>query len=161
MGTTQTSFHKGRYENHCGFINLKEVLANVYSSTTVRIRFSETRRSFCIGYLYPQTTTDRPPFVVGNAIGPITSKIGQRVVIIGPDIQNNPELIENYGHVIVSGYDPPLALPSCRYLLQETSMESGGISTRSRFVDLIRSLRSFLRGGRHNLSCIGSILFYL
>jgi hypothetical protein len=110
MGTTQTSFHKGRYENHCGFINLKEVPANVYSSTTMRIGVSETRQLFCIGYLYPQTTTDRPPFVVGNTVGPITSKIGQRVVIIGPDIQNNPELIGNYGHVIVSGYDLPIGL---------------------------------------------------
>jgi hypothetical protein len=103
-GTTQTSFHNGCYENHCGFTILKAAPATVHSSTTVRIGFAEAQKSFPVGYLYPQTTTERPPFVSREAAGSITSNIGQRVVIIGPDVKENKELIGNYGHVVHSGW---------------------------------------------------------
>jgi hypothetical protein len=76
----------------------------VHSSTIVKIGFAESQRSFPIGYLYPQTTTERPSFVSKEAAGPITAALGQRVVIIGPDINNIQELIGNYGHVVDSGW---------------------------------------------------------
>jgi hypothetical protein len=104
MGTTQTSLYNGRYENQCGFTTLKTVPANVHSSTTVRIGFAESQRSFPVGYLYPQVTTERPPFVTKDVACPITSNIGQRVVIIGPDVEKNMELIGNYGLVVHSGW---------------------------------------------------------
>lgn len=110
LGTTQTSLHRGRYKNNCGFIILQGVPANVNSSTTVRVGFAESQRSFPIKYLYPQTTTERPPFVADRDVGPITSKIGQRVVIIGPDVQKNGELVGNYGHIVFSGYVLPVGL---------------------------------------------------
>jgi hypothetical protein len=70
----------------------------------VKIGFSESQRSFPVGYLNPQTTTERPPFVSKEAAHPITAILGQRVVIIGPDVSGARELIGNYGHVVSSGW---------------------------------------------------------
>ena len=110
LGTRQTSFHRGRYENNCGFIMLQKVPDNVNHSTLVRIGFEESQRSFPIKYLHPQTTTERPPFVADKDVGPISSRIGQRVVIIGPDVGKNTELVGNYGHIVDSGHVLPVGL---------------------------------------------------
>lgn len=104
MGTAQTSFRDGRYENQCGFTTLTATPANIHSSTTVRMGFAEARVSFPAVYLWPQRTTERPPFVSKDVAGPITSNFGQRVVIIGSDVENNAEFIGNYGIVVHSGY---------------------------------------------------------
>lgn len=108
MGTA--SIYKGRYENQCGFITMTETPADLYASTTVRIGFEESRRSFPIGYLHPQTTTERPPFVVAKDAVALTSQLGQRVVIIGPDIEGSTQLIGQYCYIVHSGHSLPVGL---------------------------------------------------
>jgi hypothetical protein len=115
MGTTRTMFHNGRYENQCGFVILKTAPTNVNNSVTVKIGFEETQRPFLLRYLHPQTTTERPPFVSVEKSSLITSIIGQQVVVIGPDIQQNNDLIGSYGLITNSGWilPPGQALVQC------------------------------------------------
>jgi hypothetical protein len=106
-GTVDTLFYNGKYENKCGFVVLDSVPFNTASSVTVRIGLEQSRRSFKLFYLFPQTTTENPGFVPAEAARPVVSTVGQRVVIIGPDVTGNSEYIGSYGMVIECCYNLP------------------------------------------------------
>jgi hypothetical protein len=106
IGTREKVFYNGHYENQIGSVTLTKVPTNVEDSIMISIGFSQARRKFQLQYLHAEATTERPPFVTVGAIS-ITRNIGQRVVIIGPDLRNDAGLIGNYGVVINSGWNLP------------------------------------------------------
>jgi hypothetical protein len=104
-GTMTTAFYNGRYENQCGYVVLESIPSSTASSVTVRVGFEQSRRSFKLFYLFPELTTENPGFVSREAAHPVVSSMGQRVVIIGPDLTGNTEFIGNHSQIIQSHYE--------------------------------------------------------
>jgi len=116
VGTSRMLFHNGRYEKQCGFFKLKEVLTKVENSITVRIGFAQSRVKIPPRYLQPLLMTERPGFVSAELAEPIVKAMGQRVVIIGADVQGNREWIGEYGFILGSEYILPPTMASVQVI---------------------------------------------
>jgi hypothetical protein len=103
-GTTNSLSHLGRYENKIGYIILDAVPSSINASVTVKVGYVEARRPFPVCHLFPETTTENPPFVSTEAARPVVSMPGQRVVVIGADLNGDLHLVGSYGIVVASGY---------------------------------------------------------
>jgi len=103
-GTKDTLFHNGVYEDQCGYLTLSSEPSNVNASVIVMVGYRRNKIKLKPIYLIPLTTTETPGVVPQNAARPVVSCIGERVVIIGPDLFGNSELVGNYGLIVDSGY---------------------------------------------------------
>jgi hypothetical protein len=99
-GTTTTLSYYGRYEGQCGYTVLTKTPSDVNVTVPVKVGFTESRIFLPLHHLSPQRTTERPGFVPAKAAHPIVSAVGERVVIIGVDLEGNSELVGNYALVI-------------------------------------------------------------
>ena len=99
-GTASALFYNGRYENRCGFVVLEAVPSSVNTSVTVKLGWERTRRKFPLRYLSPELTTENPPSISAEVACSVLSSIGQRVVIIGADINGDSCLVGDYGTII-------------------------------------------------------------
>jgi hypothetical protein len=97
-------FHNGVYEGECGYFTLTSRPANVNASVPVMVGFRRSKIKLKPVYLVPQTTTETPGVVSPDAARPVVSCIGERVVIIGPDLSGNSLLVGNYGLIVNSGH---------------------------------------------------------
>jgi hypothetical protein len=103
-GTKETLFHNGIYEGQCGYLTLESTPANVNASVAVRVGYRRSKIKLKPIYLTPQTTTETPGVVPADAARPIVSCIGERVVIIGPDLSGNLGFVGRYAVVVDRGY---------------------------------------------------------
>jgi hypothetical protein len=105
LGTAKSLFRNGRYENQCGFLVLTNKVKSTNDSVTVKVGYEESRLTFPVRYLFPETTTER--INVGRSdlmTQSVVSTPGERVVIIGPDAEGSSDLIGNYAIVLQSLY---------------------------------------------------------
>ncbi len=128
QGTDKTQFYNGSYEGQGGFIIMKKLPAREDDSVKVALRYNRTQRAFQVRYLVPETTTELERFVSAQSAQLVVSSPGQRVVILGPDVEGQSDGC--YAHVINSGYplveglaavviDGPSPLAGrCRYYYQ-------------------------------------------
>ena len=58
-------------------------------------------------YLIPKTTTEKPQFISASAACPIRQTIDERVIIIGPDIYRDSDLVGSFDLVICMPYTLP------------------------------------------------------
>ena len=100
QGTKATLWHNGRYENEGGFVVLTKPPSNVDVSVSVKLGFAQSRLFFPLRFLHPEVTTERSGFVLPEARRPVISTVGQRVVIIGADLEGKADLIGNYALII-------------------------------------------------------------
>lgn len=107
QGTKTTLFHNGRYEDNCGFIVMKRLLASVDESVVVKLGFEHTQRSFPLRYLVPERTTERPGFVEAKFAKSIAQEPGERVVIIGPDLTGSLDAVGSLGTIFYSYFVLP------------------------------------------------------
>jgi len=119
-GTASTLFHNGRYENTCGFVVLEAAPSSVNTSIVVKLGWERTQRKFPLLYLSPELTTENSPFVSAELARSVLSSVGQRVVIIGPDINGDSRLVGYYGTIIRPEHD---LFPVCACVLVRYSGE--------------------------------------
>jgi hypothetical protein len=103
-GTLMSLYRNGRYENRCGFLVLTEKPPTTDTSVQVKVGYEESRLSFPLRYLFPETTTERPTITPLNKIAPITSTIGERVVVIGPDLAGDTTAIGLFATTVHCNY---------------------------------------------------------
>jgi hypothetical protein len=97
VGTKIDLCHGGRYEDHVGYLVLEQVPADTTKSVLVKVGYHESQLRFPIRYLRPLRTTERPPAVTSTTARPLSASIGERVVIIGSDLEGQSDLIGYYG----------------------------------------------------------------
>ena len=107
-GTTTTLFSNGRYEGQCGHIVLDAVPISTEAPVKIRIGFEQTKANFRPRYLIPEVTTETPQYISASTARPIVQAPGERVVIIGPDIYGNSDLVGSFGLVICTPYAFPM-----------------------------------------------------
>jgi hypothetical protein len=97
-GTCKDSFHRGRYEDKGGSIKLEAIPASLDASVSVKIGWAESNRPFHVRYLHPETTLDGDD----PSAQPLSirSNVGQEVVVIGPDLDENLDFVGQSGTVI-------------------------------------------------------------
>jgi hypothetical protein len=106
-GTTEKLYHRGVYEGREGFIVPDRVFSNVEDTVQVQIGYAQSRRPFPLKYLVPHMTTQREMFVSPAAARPVISTIGERVVIIGADLNGARDAVGFYAQVINCSYPLP------------------------------------------------------
>ena len=99
-GTTVKIWHNGAYENACGFLVLTKPLKSTNDSVIVKIGYNQSKIYFPLHYIFPQVTTERSMFVSRSAASPIVKTIGERVVIIGNDVEGKSDYIGHHAVVI-------------------------------------------------------------
>ena len=73
-------------------------------SVLVKMGYTQSRVYFPLCHLVPLHTTERPGIVSWSQAQPIISVPGQRVVIIGADLEGKEELVGQYAFIIASYY---------------------------------------------------------
>jgi hypothetical protein len=99
-GTTDNIWHNGAYENACGFLVLTKVPKSINDSVIVKIGYNQSKIYFPLRYIFPQVTTERSMFISRSAASPIVKTIGERVVIIGKDVEGKSDYIGHHAVVI-------------------------------------------------------------
>jgi hypothetical protein len=130
--------HYGRYENECGFVVLTKVPSSTKEPIPTKLGFTQSRVYFPPCHIFPETTTARPGFVPLPAGQPIISVPGERVVIIGADLEGNSDLVGNYALIIQC----PWPLHPTHALIQVCSQ--GPAWGQSRYFDERSLCRSYI-----------------
>ena len=99
-GTRVTRCHNARYENECGFVIPDKKFTSVDDSIVVKVGYNQSRLYFPLRHIYPEVTTERPNFIARSVAIPVARAIGERVVIIGADLEGKMDLLGNYALVI-------------------------------------------------------------
>jgi hypothetical protein len=131
-------YHRGKYENNIGFIILDEVPSNVEAPVRVRVGFTESRVVFQPHFLAPLMMMENPPFTPPEKAQPVVSSMGQRIVIIGVDLEGSPRWVGNYGIIIKSHYP----LQPGHALVYIAAGQSSGTCSYFDETSLCRSLQS-------------------
>jgi hypothetical protein len=99
-GTKTCRWRNGVYESACGILVLTNKPKDTSTSVVVKVGYGQSRLHFLLHHLYPEHTTERPGFITAASARPIVSAIGERVVVIGPDLQEQRDYIGSYGVII-------------------------------------------------------------
>ena len=86
---------------------MTKIPPNTNATILVKIGHEETKVTFPLKFIFPETTTERPGFVSNIDAIPVVHIGGSRVVIIRPDTTKNTDLIGNYAITINSPYPLP------------------------------------------------------
>jgi hypothetical protein len=105
-GTKINLCHGGRYEDHIGYLVLDQVPADTTKSVLIKVGYHESQLRFPIRHLRPLRTTERPPTVTSDMAQPLSASMGERVVIIGSDLEGQSDLIGYYGWTYAAS-EPP------------------------------------------------------
>jgi hypothetical protein len=100
MGTLNSLWRNGAYENACGFLVLTSKPKDTTSSVIVKTGYGQSRLHFPLRHLYPEHTTERPGFTTAASAQPIVSTVGERVIVIGPDLEEKKDTVGSYGVII-------------------------------------------------------------
>ena len=103
-GTKKTLFHNGKYEDACGYLTLDSTPPNANASVNVMVGNRESKIKMKPIYLIPQMTTETPGVAPTDAARPVVSSIGERVVIIGPDLSGDDSFIGQFAVIVDRGY---------------------------------------------------------
>lgn len=105
-GTTQPVWRNGRYEHRAGFIVLRMPLKSESDSITVKVGYMQSQVSFRPYHLSPEITMHQegPGSQIVESAIPMTSVLGTRVVIIGPDVIGASNYIGQYALIIYAPY---------------------------------------------------------
>jgi hypothetical protein len=106
LGTEE--YHRGRYENQGGSLQLVAIPKSVERPVPVKVGeyTNQSNMKLRLRYLYPETTTYFPPSVSMASAQPIIMMPHHRVVIIGADVNGGTELVGSYA--IILGGDAPV-----------------------------------------------------
>ena len=96
--------YNGRYEDHSATLELESVPKDTETSVLVRVGYAQSRKFFPIAHLVPKRTTRRPMYISEADAVSMTSVLGQRVVVIGPDLSGDSSAVGLYGIVVFCGY---------------------------------------------------------
>jgi hypothetical protein len=107
QGTRVVLFHNGRYEGACGRITLDTIPATTEAAIRVLVGYERTKANLRPRFLIPETSTETPHLILAQNARPIVQAFGERVVIIGPDVYGNSDLVGNYGLVLRTQYMLP------------------------------------------------------
>jgi hypothetical protein len=66
----------------------------------VKVGYTQSCVTFPLKHLFPETTTEQPPLVSAKDARPVIFTEGTRVVIIGPDRNNNSEFVGHYASIV-------------------------------------------------------------
>src|SRR5215472_9612021 len=89
---------------------------SVNDSVPVIMGYNRSRVYFPLRHIYPETTTERPGFVSQDAARPVVKTPGERVVIIGNDVEGRLDYIGKLA-LVVHCYWPLPSDQGCLYLL--------------------------------------------
>jgi hypothetical protein len=103
-GTRTTLWHNARYEDQCGLLELAKEVTSVKDSVFVRMGYNRSKIYFPLIHIFPETTTEKPGFVLPSAAQPVVKTIGRRVVIIGPDLEGRTDFFGYYAIVTYCPY---------------------------------------------------------
>jgi hypothetical protein len=100
QGTTKTLWYNGRYEDACSILVLTAKPSGLDVTVPVKVGYEQSLAHFPLRYLIPEVTTEQPKVTLPSAAQHVISCVGERVVIIGPDLTGNMEPIGCYTLII-------------------------------------------------------------
>ena len=108
QGTKEGIYYRGgKYEGCRGMLVLNHPWKGLDCSAMVKLGIMVTQVKFPLKYILPEMTTEREGAVKASDAQLIHTVLGQRMVVIGPDLSGNTSFIGCYGCV-----------SSCQYPLQ-------------------------------------------